>query len=56
VKGLNLIVSICMGSSFGEVVEDWAGIVGGKLLCVVSGGSWCLFNFVDVQKAYCHIE
>ncbi len=50
-EGLNLILSICMGSSFGEVVENWADIIGGKFLCVASGaklfcvinvGSWCL--------------
>jgi len=28
-----------MGLSFGKVVENWAGIVGGKLHCVVGGGS-----------------
>jgi hypothetical protein len=41
-----------MGSSFGEVVEGWVAIIGGKflyvanganLLCVVDVGSWRLF-------------
>jgi hypothetical protein len=35
VRGLNLVLSIYMRSSFGEVVEGWAGVVNGKLLCVV---------------------
>jgi hypothetical protein len=26
-----------MRSSFGEVVEGWVSVVGGKLLCVVGG-------------------
>jgi hypothetical protein len=38
-KGLNIVLSICMGLSFGEVVEGWANILGGKFLCVVGGGS-----------------
>ncbi len=38
-KGLNIVLSICMGLSFGEVVEGWASILGGKFLCVVVGGS-----------------
>jgi hypothetical protein len=50
-KGLNLVLSICMGLFFGGVVESWADITGEKLLCVVDGakffcvidvGSWCL--------------
>jgi hypothetical protein len=50
-KGLNGILLIYMGSSFGEDVEGWAGITCGKFLCVTSGaklfcvvdmGSWCL--------------
>jgi len=28
-----------MGLSFGKVIEGYVGIVGGKLLCVVDGGS-----------------
>jgi hypothetical protein len=39
VKGLNFILSICMGLSFGKVVESWVDIVGGKFHCVVGGGS-----------------
>ncbi len=42
VRGLNIVLSICMGSSFGKVVEGWVGIVGGKFLCVVDVGSWRL--------------
>jgi hypothetical protein len=38
-KGLNIILSICMGLFFGEVAEGWADILGGKFLCVVDGGS-----------------
>jgi hypothetical protein len=50
-RGLNLVLSIYMGSSFGEVAKGWASIVGGKflyvvggakLLCVVDVGSWHL--------------
>ncbi len=50
-KGLNFVLSIYMGSSFGKVAEGWVGIAGGKLLyvvndaivlCVVDVGSWCL--------------
>jgi len=29
-----------MGSSFGEVVEGWVGIVGGKFLCVVDSAKF----------------
>lgn len=36
-KGLNLVLSICMGLSFGEVVESWVDIIGEKLFCVVGG-------------------
>jgi predicted amidohydrolase len=51
-RGLNLALSICMELSFGEVVESWVDIVGGKVLCVADGAklffvinvsSWCLF-------------
>jgi hypothetical protein len=51
-EGLNLVLSICMGSSFSKVIEGWVGIIGGKFLCVISGekllcvvdvGSWRLF-------------
>jgi hypothetical protein len=38
-KGLNLVLSISMGLSFGEVVESWASIANGKFLCVVDVGS-----------------
>jgi hypothetical protein len=44
VKGLNLVLSIYMGSSFGKVIEDWVCIVGEKLFCVVGGA-----------KLFCHI-
>jgi hypothetical protein len=52
VKGLNLILSICIGLSFGEVAKGWADIINGKFFCVANGanficvvdvGSWCLF-------------
>jgi hypothetical protein len=33
-ESLNLVLSICMGSAFGEVVEGWVGIVGGKFVCI----------------------
>ncbi len=29
-KGLNLVLSICMGLYFGEVAEGWANIVSGN--------------------------
>jgi hypothetical protein len=41
-RGLSLILSICMGLSCGEVIEGWVGVVGGKLLCVIDVGSWHL--------------
>jgi hypothetical protein len=37
VRVLNLILSINMGSFFGEVVEGWANIASGKFFCVVDG-------------------
>jgi len=44
-KGLNLVSSICKRLSFGEVVEGWADIVGGKLFCVVNGAKFfCVIN------------
>jgi hypothetical protein len=36
VKGLNFILSIYMGSSFGKVAEGWANIAGEKFFCVTS--------------------
>jgi hypothetical protein len=51
-KGLNCVLLICMGSSYGEVADSWVGITSGKflcvvgaakLLCVVDMGSWHLF-------------
>jgi hypothetical protein len=45
-KGLNHVLSIYIGSSFGEVVEGWVGIVGGKFLSVASGAK--LLCVVDV--------
>jgi hypothetical protein len=39
-KGLNLVLSIYMGSSFGEVVEGWANIKGGKFLCATFGAKF----------------
>jgi hypothetical protein len=47
-KGLNLVLLICMGTSFAKVFESWVGIIGGKhlyfidgakFLCVLDGGS-----------------
>ncbi len=62
-RGLNLILSICMGSSFNEVVEGWVAIVGEKLLCVANGAKlFCVVNvgscasLVDVQRTCCHIK
>jgi hypothetical protein len=31
-KGLNKVLSICMGSPFGEIVNDWGDIEGEKCL------------------------
>jgi hypothetical protein len=36
-RGLNLVLSIYMGSSFGEVAKGWVGVAGGKFFCVTSG-------------------
>ncbi len=50
-RSLNIVLSIYMGLSFAKVVENWANIVGEKLICATSGakllcvvdvGSWCL--------------
>jgi len=48
VKGLNIVLSICMGSSFGEVVKSWADIIGGKLLYVADGAK--LFFVINVDS------
>jgi len=45
-EGLNLVLSICMGSSFGKVIEGWAAIISGKFLCVTNGGK--LLCVIDV--------
>jgi len=51
-KGLNFVLSIYMGSSYGKVNKGWVGVTGEKLLYVASGakllcvahvGSWRLF-------------
>ncbi len=42
VRGLNLVLSICMGSSCGKVIKCWVGVVRGKLFCVIDVGSWHL--------------
>jgi hypothetical protein len=39
-KGLNLILSICMGLSFSEVVKGYIGITSEEFLCVIDVGSW----------------
>jgi hypothetical protein len=45
VRGLNLVLSIYIGLHFGEVVEGWVGIVGGKFLYVASGVKlFCVIN------------
>jgi hypothetical protein len=38
-KALNLVLSIYMGSSFGEVAKIKVNIIGGKFVCVVGVGS-----------------
>jgi hypothetical protein len=62
-KGLNLLLLIYMGSSFGKVVEGWAGIASGKFLCVANGAKLLYVvdvgscaSFIDIRKAYCHIK
>jgi hypothetical protein len=45
-KGLNLVLLICIRFSFGEVVKGWADIVGGKFFCVANGVKF--FCVVDV--------
>jgi hypothetical protein len=61
--GLNLVLTICMGLSFGGVTKGWVGIAFGKLLCVaVVQNSFVLsmlvhdVSFVNVQKSCCHTE
>ncbi len=36
-RGLNLVLPMCMGSSFGKVVKGWVGVVSGKLFYFASG-------------------
>jgi hypothetical protein len=36
-RGLNLVLSVYMGSSFGEVVKVYVDITSGKFLCVDGG-------------------
>jgi hypothetical protein len=62
-KGLNLVLLIYMGSSFGKVVKGWVGIISGKFLCVANGAKLlCVVHmgscasFVNIRKAYCHIK
>jgi hypothetical protein len=62
-KGLNLLLLIYMGSSFGKVAEVWAGIASGKFLCVANGAKLlCVVDlgscasFIVIRKTYCHIE
>ncbi len=44
-NGLNFVLSIYMGSFFGEVVEGWANIASGKLFCVTDGAKlFCVIN------------
>jgi hypothetical protein len=38
-KGLNLVLSICMGLSIGEVTKGWVDITGEKLVFVINVGS-----------------
>jgi hypothetical protein len=45
-KGLNLVLLIYMGSSFGKVAKGWASIVSGKFLYVANGAK--LLCVVDV--------
>ncbi len=36
-RGLNLVLSICIGLFFGEVIEGWDNIASGKFFCVGDG-------------------
>ncbi len=45
-RGLNLVLSICMGPSFSEVAKGYVDIANGKLLCVDGGVK--LFGIVNV--------
>jgi hypothetical protein len=61
--GLNLVLTICMGLSFGGVTKSWVGIAFGKLFCVAMvQNSFVLsmlvhdVSFVTVQKSCCHTE
>ncbi len=37
--GLNCVLSICMGLSFGKIVKMWGGIISAKLHYIVGAGS-----------------
>jgi hypothetical protein len=52
-KGFNLVLSICIGDSFGKVAKGWGGTMGAKFLCV-DDGSQCFL--VDIQGACYQIE
>jgi hypothetical protein len=38
-RGLNCVLSICMGSSFGKVAKDWGGMIVEKFHCVIGVSS-----------------
>jgi hypothetical protein len=54
-RGLALVLSICMGLSFGKVAKVWANIVSGIFFCVLLMLVHNVY-LVNVQKTYCHTK
>jgi hypothetical protein len=54
VRGLNLVLSICIVLSFGEVVEGWVNVIGGRFLCIVGGAK--LLCVVGGAKLLCVVD
>jgi hypothetical protein len=46
VKGLNLVLTICMGSSFGNLAKGWIDVVSEKFFCVATSAK--LLCVVDI--------
>jgi hypothetical protein len=44
-RGLNIVLLICMGLSFGEVVERSIGVASGIFFCIANGAKFlCVVN------------
>jgi hypothetical protein len=51
--GLNFVLSIFMGSSFGEVIEGWIDIIGEKFFCVTNGAKFlCVVDVGSRHLSY----